>query len=502
MKFLKKREEEMVDLLRGRRLEDIDPLALDYTASIKQDAPLLNPVIAINKAHIISLFEAGLLEREKASQILKALDVIQVTSLDTRVEDVHMFVEQLVKEKVGSIGGFLNLGKSRNDQVSTAIRIVVRESILDLIVSLINLTNLLQLKAAENIDKVMPSYTHLQVAQPITAAHWLLAYENMLKRDIDRLFQNYERVNSSPMGAAACAGTTLNLDRYFEAELLGFNSVVANSLDAVSSRDFLLEYMWVLSSIMLTISRMSEDINFMCNNEVGVIKVPDAYSSTSSAMPQKKNSVVTEISRASSAMVASNLFGAMCVYKGLPLSYNLDLQEITPKAWESYERAKKSLEVFTRLLAGLEFDEKRGEEVLIQNFSTAMELAEYITIKVGVPFRDAHHLVGSYIKRCIENRIAPASKNAYEVLVEELGKYTSKVMRFDDYLAIIDPKGSVIKKTIYGAPTPSNTEKMIEERRQQNLKYMKAIEQERERLGKASSMLEDKVKKIIGGEKS
>jgi len=492
----------MVDLLRGRRLEDIDSLALDYTSSIKRDTPLLKPVVAINKAHIVSLFEAGLLEKEKASQILKALDIEQGTQLNAEVEDVHMFVEQMVKEKVGEVGGFLNLGKSRNDQVASAIRIAVRESILDLITSLINLINVLQLKAAENSDKIIPSYTHLQVAQPITAAHWLLAYGDMLKRDIDRLFQNYERVNSSPMGAAACAGTTLNIDRHVEAELLGFKSVVANSLDAVSSRDFLLEYMWVLSSIMLTISRMSEDINFMSNNEVGVIKVPDAYSSTSSAMPQKKNSVVTEISRASSAIVVSNLFGAMCIYKGLPLSYNLDLQEMTPKAWESYEQTKRTIEVFRGLLANLEFDGKRGEEILVQNFSTAMELAEYITIEMGVPFREAHHLVGSYVKQCIGDRVEPTSEGAYKILVKELERYGVKAISFNDYLKLIDPKESVFKKTIYGAPNPSSTERMMEEGRQKNLEYMNAVGRERERLDKASLRFEDKIEKIVGGEKS
>ena len=490
----------MKDLLRGKRLEEMNKKALKYTASIDYDSPLLSSVITINKAHMIALYNAGVLSKSDTSRLLQGLNIKEELPKESGLEDVHMFVEQKVREKAGEIGGYLNLGKSRNDQVATAIRMAMRESILTTITSLLNLSEVIIDKAAKSTELIIPTYTHLQVAQPVTLAHWLLAYENMLSRDVDRLTENYGRVNCSPMGAAASAGTTVKINRKEIANYLGFTSVVGNSIDAVSSRDTLLEFIFITSSIALTLSRISEDINFMSNNETGILIVPDAYASTSSAMPQKKNSVVTEIVRACPGTILGNLASTICIYKALPSSYNLDLQEMTPKMWDSYLLIQKTIDVIAGLIEGLEVDEKRSVNILITNFSTAMELAEYITVKMRIPFREAHYIVGAYVRQCLEKRLEPLSEDAYSIFLKELVAYKENKITFKEYKSLLDPKQSVIKKTIYGGPNPSNTEKMIRGRRLHISKCKSNIKKETDRLIKASSKLNQKVIEIMGGE--
>jgi argininosuccinate lyase len=240
----------------------------------------------------------------------------------------------------------------------------------------------------------------------------------------------------------------------------------------------------------------------MSNNETGILIVPDSYASTSSAMPQKKNSVVTEIARACPGIILGNLASTICVYKALPSSYNLDLQEMTPKMSESYLLIQTTVDVMKGLIEGLKFNEKRSEKILIKNFSTAMETAEYITIKMGIPFREAHHIVGAYVRECLEKELEPISEEAYSVFLKELTPYKRNTINFKEYKSLLDPKQSVIKKTIYGGPSPSNTIKMVSGRRLNIIKYRENIRKEAERLIKASSKLDQKVSEIIGGESS
>jgi argininosuccinate lyase len=491
----------MRDILRGKRLDAMNKEALTYTASIDQDAPLLRSVIMINMAHVISLYDASVLNKEKAATLLGALRKNKDSiSLDSRFEDVHMAVEQKVAEAAGQIGGYLNLGKSRNDQVATAIRISLREDLLDILSSLVDLTQVIVEKASTSTNRIIPAYTHSQVAQSTTVAHWLLAFLEMLMRDINRLFECYDRVNLSPMGAAAATGTTVNINRQSTSDYLGFKSIMGNSLDAVSSRDFLLEYMYVLTSIMLTVSRLSEDITFMSNNEVGVLVLPDSYASTSSAMPQKKNSVVTEIARAQTGVVMGNLFSAMSIYKSLPLSYNLDLQEMTPHMWDSSRLVRETIIVMEGIIKELEIDEERSYEVLVKSFCTAMELAEHITVKLEVPFRESHHLVGGYVRSCLERKLSPLSKEAYQIFCEHLQPLKEKPMSYEEYRSILDPRSSISQKTIYGSPNPEVTEKMIIERRSHLAKCREDISEELNRLTNCSIMLENRISEIVGGE--
>ncbi|MBC7090630.1 MAG: argininosuccinate lyase [Nitrososphaeria archaeon] len=461
------------DILRGERLEPIEYNVLKYISSIDEDEILFEPVKQINIAHIIALSEAGAIEERVAEKIISAIKGVDRFSKDEGFEDVHMLLEKKVMDIVGEDGGYMNLGKSRNDQVSTALRIVLRKKILDLILLLVDFMETLLDRAIESREKVMPAYTHLQTAQTITFAYWLLSYNDMLRRDVERLFENYFRTNLCPMGAAACAGTTVKIDRLEVAESLGFNTIVENAIDAVSSRDFMLEHMFILSSISLTLSRMCEDINFLANNDVGVFDVPDRFSSTSSAMPQKKNSVVTETARAYCGIVVGNFVGAMMLYKALPSSYNLDLQEMTPKVWETYNIVYDTVTAMKELVENLGFNEERGYEILVKNFSNAMELAEKIVLDYRIPFRRAHHIVGAYVKKCFEKRLSPLSREAYEVFCEKVGDEVIKCPSYEEYVNIMDPRTSIFNKKIAGGPNPENVMKMIHDRREQNKVFKK-----------------------------
>lgn len=470
------------DILRGDRLEPIASNTLKYTSSIDEDELLFEPVKKINIAHIIALSKSGAIGKEKAEKIVSAIKMINAFTKEEGFEDVHMLIEQKIMNLVGEDGGYINLGKSRNDQVSTALRIVLRKKILEMILLLLDFMETLLKRAKESKDKVMPAYTHLQVAQPITLAYWLLSYNDMIKRDVERLFENYVRTNMCPMGAAACAGTTVKIDRAEVAKDLAFYSVIENMVDAVSSRDFILEHMFILSSIALTLSRMCEDINFLSNNDIGILDVPDRFSSTSSAMPQKKNSVATEVARAYSGIVAGNFVGIMCLYKALPLSYNLDLQEITPRVWETYDIVYATIEVIRDLIREIGLNEKRSYDILIKNFSNAMELAEKIVVQYKVPFRKAHHIVGAYVRKCLEKNLSPSSTEAHQIICNELTKENIQPIPYDEYIRALDPKTSILNKTIEGGPNPDNIMKMILERETQNYIFKKIAKDELSRI--------------------
>jgi argininosuccinate lyase len=489
------------DILRGERLKPIESGVLKYISSIDEDEILFEPVKQINIAHVISLAKAGAIEDKIADKIISAIKEVNRFVKDEGFEDVHMLLEKKVMDLVGEDGGYINLGKSRNDQVSTALRIVLRKKILDLILLLVDFMETLLDRAYDSREKVMPAYTHLQTAQTITFAYWLLSYNDMLRRDVERLFENYFRTNLCPMGAAACAGTTVKVDRREVAESLGFNSIIENAVDAVSSRDFMLEHMFILSSIALTLSRMCEDINFLSNNDIGVFDVPDSFSSTSSAMPQKKNSVVTETARAYCGIVVGDFVGAMMMYKALPLSYNLDLQEMTPKVWEAHNTVYDTVAIMKELVKNLGFNEERSYEILVKNFSNAMELAEKIVLDYKIPFRKAHHIVGAYVRKCFEKKLSPLTHEAYEVFCEKIGSEGVGCPSYEEYLSIMDPRASIFSKKIVGGPNPESVMEMIYDRRGQNKVFKKLALEEISRTENVLSKLNLYDFMVSGGER-
>ncbi len=380
------------------RLGTFSASAAKYTSSIDTDPMLIGAVIDVNKAHVIMLAKQGILDTVTSSKLLKALSKIPYNlELKDILEDVHMNVEDYIISKTGKqVGGMLNLAKSRNDQVATALRIALRAELLILGSSLIQLQSALLKQAKRHASTIMPGYTHLQRAQPVTLGHHLLAHFDALDRDFARLVDCYLRVNNSPMGSGALAGSSFELDRKYVAELLGFDSLVENSLDAVSSRDFAIESIYLCAQTMTDLSRIAEETILWTTKEFSFVEISDRFSSTSSMMPQKKNAIVPEIGRARASQVVGDLVGALGIARSLPLSYNLDLQELTRNLWSAIDKSVSSLVLHSEMINEMKFCKDALEEATVSDdFLFATELADHLVKNYSLPFREAHGRVAA-----------------------------------------------------------------------------------------------------------
>ena len=457
----------LIDVLKRRNLSSIPLEIAQYTSSVKSDIPLMESVIEINKAHIVMLTKQGIININDASQILKALDEIHLDiNLDPRLEDVHMHVEAYVIGKLGEeVGGKLHVAKSRNDQVATAIRMTLRIQLLGVIQALIELRKVLLTRCEEYLKTVMPGYTHLQHGQPTTVAHHLLAYQGALERDTDRLMETFSRVNLSPMGACALATTSFNVDRKLVAELLGFNGLIENSIDAVSARDFVVEALAGFALIMTNLSRIGEELILWSTSEFSAVTLPDEYVSTSSIMPQKRNPGVAELLRAKTAHVYSDLIAALTILKALPLSYNLDLQEITPHLWNAYEVTLTSITMATGLLKGLKFDAQRWLQLASEDFSTATEIADMLVREHGIPFRTAYAIVKKLIHK-MSSKKKKITDITPEILSAAIMEATGKRVQIDKatLLKALNPIESISAKHVTGGPAPIEVLRMKNER--------------------------------------
>ena len=349
------------------------------------------------------LCEQGILDRVVSNQLLHSLKKVpKDLEMKDELEDVHMNVEDYLIAKVGKdVGGMLNLGKSRNDQVATALRMALREQLILLGNSINMLEKALLVQAAKNAGAPMPGYTHLQRGQPVTVGHHLLAHFDSLDRNFSRLIDCYLRVNQSPMGAGALSSTGFGLDRERVAQLLGFDSVLENSLDAVSSRDFATEAIYLCSQIMTDLSRLAEEMILWTTKEFSFAEISDRHASTSSMMPQKKNAIVPEIFRARTSQVLGDLVGAMGLVKALPLSYNLDLQELTRNLWGALDKTTASVQMLGEVINEMKFNTKTLFEATVSDdFLYATELADHLVRKFKLPFREAHGRVGKLVKYC------------------------------------------------------------------------------------------------------
>ncbi|MDG6933450.1 MAG: argininosuccinate lyase [Nitrososphaerota archaeon] len=483
-----------MSLLRGKRLGRMDSEAAAFTASVDRDRPLLEAVIAINAAHLVSLAKNGVVDPKDAASILSSLRSAPTDlEFDTSLEDVHMNVEQYVSKKAGEAGGFLNLGKSRNDQVCTALRIVTRSELLKVVDAILELVESLIDVAAENTEVRMPGYTHLQVAQPTTVAHHLLNYAGALLRDVQRLADCYKRVNLSPMGSAAFSGTTVPVDRDGVARLLGFDGIIENSMDAVSSRDFILEFLSGALLTQLDLSRMAEDLIFYSSQEASYVDQPDDLSSTSSIMPQKKNAVVLEIIRAKAGTILGLFTSAATIVKGLPQSYNLDLQEMNSYVWMASSDLIKSLKLMSKVVRKTKYRKDRLERGAASGFSVAAELAEYLTLKHNIPFRKAHHIVGAvasnlpsiYTFEDIKKMLVKEAKNQGVRL--DLSKLPSSY----------DPSTSVRSKKSLGSPNPLHVKLMMNHMRKEMKDAAGWARQRALSIDRASSVLAKESNNII-----
>ncbi len=378
-----------------------------FTASIHFDQQLAPQDIAGSIAHARMLGKCGIIGKAEAEQIETGLTEIQAEiaqgqfRFDPGLEDIHMHIERRLIEKIGDVGGKLHTGRSRNDQVALDLRLYLREAIRQIREQLRALQRALVGKAELHLDTILPGYTHLQRAQPILLAHHLMAYFEMFQRDRDRLDECLRRVNVLPLGAAALAGTSLPIDRAYVAKLLEFPAVAANSVDAVSDRDFAVEFLACAALIAMHLSRLAEELVLWASAEFGFIELPDAFATGSSIMPQKKNPDVAELTRGKTGRVYGSLMALLTTMKGLPLSYNRDLQEDKEPVFDAVKTLRQTLDVFPPLLSTITVRADRMRAAAADGFLNATDLADYLVTK-GVPFREAHEAVGRLVRECLE----------------------------------------------------------------------------------------------------
>jgi len=391
----------------GRFSKATDALVDDFNSSIRFDQRMYSQDIKGSVAHAKMLGRQGIIPEADAELIVKTLLEIKDDIENGRVEfsidaeDIHMNVETFLIAKIGDVGKRLHTGRSRNDQVALDNRLYLRDEGDELLKMLVNLEKVIVKLAENNIDTIMPGYTHLQKAQPITFAHHIMAYYEMFARDISRLICWRKRMNVMPLGSGALAGTTYNLDREFVAKELGFDSITQNSIDGVSDRDFIIELSFVLSLVMVHLSRFSEEIILWSTNEFSFIELDDAYSTGSSIMPQKKNPDVAELARGKAGRVFGSLMGLLTVMKGLPLAYNKDMQEDKEQIFDAVDTVKMCLPVFTDMLDTMKLRKDNMSKGAKGGFTNATDVADYL-VKKGLPFIDAHAVVGRMVAYCIE----------------------------------------------------------------------------------------------------
>ena len=456
----------MSKILRGGRLSPIREDVIKFTSSIKDDAKLSKAVVDINKAHVIMLTEQKIISESDGAKLLQALTADLGIKLDPSSEDVHMAVEEAVLQKAGAeAGGNLHIAKSRNDQVTTAIRMALREKLLNLMLSVIKLQENLSATAEKHLETVILEYTHLQPAQPVTWAHYLLSRYDALERDLQRLHGAYGRVNLSPMGAGALATTSFPIDRQQVADLLGFNGLVENSIDAVGSRDFILETNAVLTLVSLNLSQFAEDLVVWSSPDFGVVELPDDFTSTSSMMPQKKNPEVPEIVRARASHVLGDFVASASIMKGMPSTYNLDFQEVTPNLWSAAETVHDSLEMLAELVPNVKVTSDVSAKAS-RSFVAATELANILVRKYNVPFRSAHKIVGSLVKSLFEAK--QILSDATPQMLQKVAKSSAGIeltVNAEDMSALSDPMKLVESHKVIGGPAPTEVKRALAARK-------------------------------------
>ena len=405
------------------------------------------------------LAKQGIITEEEKNQIVQGLDSILQDVLDgkleitTKYEDIHSFLEANLIERIGDAGKKVHTGRSRNDQVALDMRLYARGEVEHMSELLMNMLKCLHKIMEDNLDTYMPGFTHLQKAQPVTLAHHVGAYYEMFKRDLLRMKDIYNRMNYCPLGAGALAGTTYPLDREYTAQLLDFFGPTLNSMDSVSDRDYLIEFMSALSTIMMHLSRFSEEVIIWNSNEYRFVTIDDAYSTGSSIMPQKKNPDIAELVRGKTGRVYGDLMSLLTTMKGIPLAYNKDMQEDKEAFFDAIDNTSNCLTLFTDMLATIKFNKDAMEKSAMMGFTNATDAADYLVNK-GMPFRDAHSVIGRLVLYCIDKNCA-----IDDLEIEELKKF-SEMFDSDIYDAI-SLQTCVNKRLTIGAPSPEAMKQVI-----------------------------------------
>ena len=453
----------MAQLWGGRFTKETDQLVYDFNASIYFDKRLFSQDIEGSAVHVKMLAKQGILTEEERDSILAGLEGIKgdvdagKLAIDETCEDIHSFVEAELTRRIGDVGKKLHTGRSRNDQVALDMRLYIRERVTETDQLLKELLSVILKIMEQNIETYMPGFTHLQKAQPVTLAHHFGAYFEMFKRDRQRMADIYERMNYCPLGAGALAGTTYPLDREYTASLLGFYGPTMNSMDSVSDRDYLIEFMSALSMIMMHLSRFCEEIIIWNSNEYQFVEIDDAYSTGSSIMPQKKNPDIAELVRGKTGRVYGALMSLLTTMKSLPLAYNKDMQEDKEVSFDAIDTVRNCITLFTGMLDTLKVNKGRMEKSAMNGFTNATDAADYLVGK-GVPFRDAHGIIGRLVLYCIEKNTSIDALS-----LEEL-KGISEQFEEDIYDAV-SLKTCVEKRLTIGAPGAEAMRKVIEQHR-------------------------------------
>lgn len=484
----------------GRLSGERSGAMMHFLSSMQADRHIADADILVDIAHVLMLDKQKIIDRSVTKQLLPALlqmydEGVPEEAFDERFEDIHAGIESFLIADAGTeIGGRLHIGRSRNDEVATCIRIRLREELLKQMAALLRIRGVLIALAGQHKESVMPGFTHLQHAQPTTLAHHLLAYEQTFSRDFDRLMDAYKRVNLSPLGAAAFASTGFPVNRDYTASLLGFDGLVTNTMDAVATRDFALEVLADLAILMANISRLCEELIVWSTSFVKFVSLDDAFCSTSSIMPQKKNPDIAEIMRAKSGSVFGALTGAIVTVKGLPMSYNRDLQELTPHVWRGMHDAKESLQLLGEMLASAEFNTARMREEAAKGFSTATELADSLARAYDIPFRTAHNIVGRAVQKG-DLSLATLEKAAKDldcgVSLKKKGLTQARIDR------VLDPEYSISLRTAPGAPAPVAVKGAIHDRKKQLAADTALVEQKLTRTAKSKTDLVTKARRLV-----
>ncbi|MEM5015958.1 argininosuccinate lyase [Metabacillus indicus] len=419
----------------------------EFGASISFDQELVFEDIQGSLAHVHMLGECGILSLEEAEQIKTGLLLLKEKaekgelSFSVDYEDIHLNLEKLLIDEIGPVGGKLHTGRSRNDQVATDMHLYLKNHVNEIVGLISAFQETLLKQAKENVETILPGYTHLQRAQPISFAHHLLAYFWMLERDKQRFSESLKRISLSPLGCGALAGTTFPIDRKLTAELLEFDGIYENSLDGVSDRDFIVEFLSNSSIMMMHLSRLCEELILWCSQEFQFVELDDTYATGSSMMPQKKNPDMAELIRGKTGRVYGNLFALLTTLKGLPLAYNKDMQEDKEGMFDAVRTVEGSLQIFTGMIGTLKVKEEKMKKATTEDFSNATELADYLA-KKGMPFREAHEVVGKLVYTCIQKGIylkdlplaeyKAASDLFSEDLFEAIDPYTAVAKRISD----------------------------------------------------------------------
>ena len=458
----------------GRFTKTTDEMINEFQASIGFDKRMYREDIAGSIAHAAMLEKCGILSAEDCDRIIAGLKEIekQIDSgaflFDVGLEDIHMNIEKRLTDAIGEAGGRLHTARSRNDQVALDTHLYVRRETAAVMALILDMQRALVETAEKYGDVIMPGYTHLQRAQPILFSHHLMAYFAMLGRDFDRFAGVYARADLMPLGAGALAGTTFPIDREFVARQLHFERIYTNSLDAVSDRDYIMEFLAASSILMVHLSRLSEETILWCSREFSFVELDDAHCTGSSMMPQKKNPDVSELVRGKTGRVVGHLMAMLTTVKGLPLAYNKDLQEDKEGIFDAIDTVKFSLAVYARILRGMKVNRAVMKRAVEEDFSNATDLADYLA-KKGLPFREAHAVAGQAVHYCIERK-----KWFADLTVEEFQKFSPLFAA--DIKDVIRPENCVANRNSSGGTSPAQVKNQIEAARQLMAAEQKTVE--------------------------